>query len=106
MTLFSPVNTLTFLSSSPVFPQIVVGGDSFSKHVPTCLLLRLREVVLRNFFGTEDELSELEYLLQSARVLEKVTIGCYMSAEEDSLCILERLLSYPRVSRACRIIVV
>ncbi|XP_057950948.1 F-box protein At4g22280-like [Malania oleifera] len=67
------------------------------------LSLHLKEVDLREFTGKEDELEVVEYLLDSAQVLEKMTI--VMPSSMDKLHVSKKVSTFPRQSRACHILV-
>ncbi|XP_057950939.1 F-box/LRR-repeat protein At4g14103-like [Malania oleifera] len=63
----------------------------------------LKEVELQEFTGDEDELELVEYLLDSAEILEKMKIVILSS--RDRLPIAQKLLKLPRRSRTCRLFV-
>ncbi|XP_057972767.1 F-box protein At4g22280-like [Malania oleifera] len=98
------------LRCSPNLEVLVVGhvykdvGSLTSFRIFTGYLsLRLKEVELHEFTGSEHELEVVEYLLESAESLEKMTIGIPSSRRKPHIS--KKLLTFPRRSRTCRIFV-
>ncbi|XP_057950923.1 F-box protein At4g22280-like isoform X2 [Malania oleifera] len=100
------------LYSSPKLEALVIGEGfvdvkesliNFPDSSSGCLS-HLKEVELKEFNGKEDELQLVEYLLESAEVLEKMTISYFgLEQFEMDLHIGKKLLTFPRHSKACRI---
>ncbi|MED6175011.1 hypothetical protein PIB30_074500 [Stylosanthes scabra] len=91
------------LNNSPLLQVLDVGGDKltrpmilpdppYPKTVPGCLSSHLRACTLRNFLGHRADIRFAIYVLQNARVLNKMTICCQNPREEgDKYQILKKI---------------
>ncbi|XP_026411071.1 F-box protein At1g60400-like [Papaver somniferum] len=113
---FSPNLTL------PVFLQLFaydkVGEDALSLNiVPRCLLLCLKSIEIRSFYGHPGEIEVVKLFLENARVLHLITLGSsshrlvYMNKkkptaeeiEDANHKILEQLLPFSWASADCMV---
>ncbi|MED6175012.1 hypothetical protein PIB30_074501 [Stylosanthes scabra] len=102
------------LNSSPRLQVLDIGGDKFTgllclpnqpypETVPGCLLSHLRACTLRNFHADDVDIQFATYILQNARVLNKMTIFCRSSMEGYRYQILRTISMVPRISTTCRV---
>ncbi|KNA11810.1 hypothetical protein SOVF_131680 [Spinacia oleracea] len=67
--------------------------------VPSCLLERLQKIGIKSFWGKEDEVEVVEYLLNHCQVLELMIIGFFSNKKDEKVA--EKLLAFPRASSTC-----
>lgn len=58
---------------------------------------------MRKFNGKEHQLEAIEYLLQNAKVLKKMTIDCRSSNIKEEFGGFKRLVAFPKGSRNCQL---
>ncbi|XP_057950897.1 F-box protein At4g22280-like [Malania oleifera] len=101
------------LYCSPNLKVLVIGrvvfldvkGDMISSRTASCLSSHLKEIELKEFNGKNDELELVEYFLERAEVLEKMTISFFAPrCPRKEFYIGKKLLTIPRRSKTCRII--
>ncbi|KAK1371702.1 FBD domain-containing protein [Heracleum sosnowskyi] len=105
-----------FLDNSPnlqslVFPQGLVDTLSDENwrftwawehlHIPECLSAHLKTVDIREFSGTDDELSFVEYLLVYGSALKNVSINLLNLRGGEE--VRQALLNYQRESTTCEL---
>ncbi|RDY09816.1 F-box/FBD/LRR-repeat protein, partial [Mucuna pruriens] len=74
--------------------------------VPECLLLHLKTFCLREYQGSETELDFVGYIMQNARVLERMTIYISSSIDsEEKLQIRRQLSILQRNFETCQIMI-
>ncbi|KAM7504148.1 hypothetical protein LguiB_003052 [Lonicera macranthoides] len=106
-------NLLTeFLECSPNLEVLILRkAQSFRdtgkcwtppRRPPNCLL-HLKEIEMRKFNGKEHQLEAIEYLLQNAKVLKKMTIDCRSSNMKEEFGGFKRLVAFPKSSRNCQL---
>ncbi|RZC90343.1 hypothetical protein C5167_031055 [Papaver somniferum] len=113
---FSP--NLTSLVFLQLFAYVKVGEDALSLNVvPRCLLLCLKFIEFRNFYGHPGEIEVVKLFLENARVLQLITLGSsshrleYMNkkkptaeeVEDANHKILEQLLPFSWASPDCMV---
>ncbi|GLT76953.1 hypothetical protein SLA2020_485850 [Shorea laevis] len=72
----------------------------------SCLSASLKTIEMLNFDGNEHEMEFVKYLLKNARVLESTKIHILGKYKKQVLEITKELLSLPRVSKKCNVVVV
>ncbi|GLU14712.1 hypothetical protein SLE2022_312650 [Rubroshorea leprosula] len=72
----------------------------------SCLSASLKTIEMLNFDGNEHEMEFVKYLLKNARVLESMKIHILGKYKKQVLEITKELLSLPRVSKKCNVVVV
>lgn len=70
---------------------------------PTCLLLHLKDIGLTGFTSKIYHLKLIEYLLENAEVLIKMTISTSNLAVEEEVAFLRHLVICRRAAKACTI---
>ncbi|KAM7280293.1 hypothetical protein ACFE04_007427 [Oxalis oulophora] len=78
------------------------------KKVPECLLFQLKTVEIQNFVGMPGEVYLVKFLLESSKVLEKMTIHCYNLGRkwkkiENREIAIRNIIRCHRVSEACEV---
>ncbi|XP_050215669.1 putative F-box/FBD/LRR-repeat protein At5g22670 isoform X3 [Mercurialis annua] len=71
--------------------------------VPSCLLSSLESLELKRFEGDEAEMEVLEYFLKNASMLKILKISVTVGVEKEAE-ILRMLLTFPRASPKCKIV--
>lgn len=69
------------------------------ENVPKCLLLSLETIEFNGFFGCKEEMKLVQYLLENAMVLNKLTL----QSRRRNKRIETDVLKYTRGSSACQI---
>ncbi|GKV34422.1 hypothetical protein SLEP1_g42796 [Rubroshorea leprosula] len=72
----------------------------------SCLSASLKTIEMLNFDGNEHEMEFVKYLLKNARVLESMKIHILGKYKKQVLEITKKLLSLPKVSKKCNVVVV
>ncbi|KAI8008479.1 F-box/FBD/LRR-repeat protein [Camellia lanceoleosa] len=97
-----------FLRCSPYLEVLILTGSRFSdtakcwnppQEVPSCLLLCLKKIQIKEFSGKDYELDVIEYLLSNAKVLKNMTINCQYTND----CFCGELAAFPRGSKTCQL---
>ncbi|KAI8007511.1 FBD-associated F-box protein [Camellia lanceoleosa] len=97
-----------FLRCSPYLEVLILTGSRFSdtakcwnplQEIPSCLLLCLKKIQIKEFSGKDYELDVIEYLLSNAKVLKKMTINCQYTND----CFCGELAAFPRGSKTCQL---
>ena len=73
--------------------------------VPSCLVLHLKEIEIRNIVGENHELEAVEYLLRHAEVLKKMTIYCHEPSLGKEFCACKKLFGFWKGSTSCKLTV-
>ncbi|CAL5405646.1 unnamed protein product [Camellia sinensis] len=93
-----------FLRCLPYLEVLILTRSRFSdtakcwnppQEVPSCLLLCLKKIQIKEFSGKDYELYVIEYLLSNAKVLKKMTIDCQYTND----CFCGELAAFPRGSK-------
>ncbi|MED6175013.1 hypothetical protein PIB30_074502 [Stylosanthes scabra] len=82
--------------------SLVVTDQPYPKTVPGCLS-QLRACTLRKFYGDYVDIQFATYILQNARVLNKMSIQCKSTREGEKLRILKNISMVPRISPTCKV---
>ncbi|KAM7461142.1 hypothetical protein LguiA_029263 [Lonicera macranthoides] len=99
-TLYLSQNSLHGFMEYEDFPDFV---SSVAKRQPQCLSSHLDKVKIEEFTGDEDELSVVEFFLESAKVLRELEIVSDLSSEEQ-LNISKKVSLFPKCSAICEIV--
>ncbi|KAI3877777.1 hypothetical protein MKX03_019217 [Papaver bracteatum] len=98
------------LESLAIVPGLFnkVNEDAFTSNlVPSCLLLHLKTIEVREFEGQPEELKLVKYIWTNARILQVLIIQSGTSktivALEKKTQIMEMLLMNPRASTSCKV---
>ena len=70
-------------------------------NVPKCLKSHLRTISLLQFKGLKHELKLVTYMLENAKVLERMDILSGTSSYKKNFRILKKLFELPRASSTC-----
>ncbi|XP_075665292.1 F-box/FBD/LRR-repeat protein At4g26340-like [Castanea sativa] len=98
------------LQSSPNLENLVLSKVDTGPHesywtepvnVPKCLKLHLRTISLLQFKGLKHELKLVTYMLENAKVLERMDIRSGSSSYKKNFRILKKLFELPRASSTC-----
>ncbi|GAA0173793.1 hypothetical protein LIER_27337 [Lithospermum erythrorhizon] len=73
------------------------------KRVPVCILSRLKVVSIDGFYGREDQLEMVDYILQNAGLLSTMNIEAGQMNVSKSLKLCQKVLNSERKSKKCKI---
>uniref|UniRef100_A0A1J3K8B2 F-box/LRR-repeat protein 13 n=1 Tax=Noccaea caerulescens TaxID=107243 RepID=A0A1J3K8B2_NOCCA len=102
-----------FLQSCPNLKSLVVGYTRYQEKEgnyilpePQCFLSSLEYVKIeRPFKGEAMEMKLLSYLLENSTILKKLTLCLDDSIKNEESVILKKLLTIPRISGSCQVVV-
>nr|XP_027122220.1 F-box/FBD/LRR-repeat protein At1g78750-like [Coffea arabica] len=86
------------------FGGIKEFGCILAEAIPICIVERLREIEIREFYGEEYEIKLVQYFLQNGKSLKKMTL-CGVRQQSKTLsdgC--NKILSFNKSSEVCQIV--